>query len=79
MRRQPRLDLSKHNYNFEQFRRYTAAYRKAKRLDDAQSQKFYKMVKYVKANIANERDPLVHKLTQVQGLRADLVDIPEEF
>lgn len=33
MSRQPRLDLSKYNYNFEQFREYTALYEECRKRD----------------------------------------------
>lgn len=48
MRRQPRIDHSKLSYNFEQFRDYTKFFKEAKARDDQASQKFYKLVKYVK-------------------------------
>lgn len=35
MKRQPRLDLSKYNYNFEQFSQYTQLYEQAKKKDQA--------------------------------------------
>lgn len=43
MKRQPRLDLKKHvgNYNYEQFREYTALYDEAKLRDDAEIKHFY--------------------------------------
>ena len=34
MKRQKRSDLSKYNYNFEQFRQFTSFYEKAKKKDD---------------------------------------------
>jgi hypothetical protein len=37
------------------------------------------MTKYVKENIDDKVDPFVHKYTVVDGLRPDLVTIPEEF
>ena len=51
----------------------------AKAKDDEKSKKFYKLVKYVKANIGDEKNPVVHDFTKVQGFRPDLVEIPEEF
>ena len=79
MRRQPRVDLSKLSYNYEHFRKYTKMYNTASVKDKAKSEKFYKLVKYVKANVENEKDPLVHKFTQVDGFKPELIDIPEEF
>lgn len=80
MKRQPRVDLKKQgNYNFEQFKRYTSMFDSAKQLDTQKSERFYKMTKYVKENINDKVDPFVHKYTVVDGLRPELVDIPEEF
>ena len=36
-------------------------------------------MKYVKKNVEKKSDPLVKKFTEVDGLRPDLIDIPEEF
>lgn len=62
-KRQPRIDIEKMNYNFEQYRRFTEDYKKAKVIDDANTSNFYKLVKYVKKNQANAKDPLVYKFT----------------
>ncbi len=78
-KRQPRVDIAKMNYNFEQYRRYTDDYKKAKQIDDANTLGFYKLVKYVKKNQANVTDPLVHKFAVADGFRADLINVPEEF
>ena len=51
----------------------------AKAADDERSRKFYKLVKYVKSNINDEKNPVVHDFTKVQGYRPDLIEIPEEF
>lgn len=51
----------------------------AKEADTKKSERFYKMTKYVKENIDDKVDPFVHKYTVVDGLRPDLVEIPEEF
>ena len=51
----------------------------AKKVDDAKSERFYKMAKYVKANIDKPTDPHVHKFTQIDNLRHDLIEVPEEF
>jgi hypothetical protein len=67
------------NYNFEEFRRYTSMHTQAKKIDDAKSERFYKMAKYVKANIDKPTDPHVHKFTQIDNLRHDLIEVPEEF
>jgi hypothetical protein len=76
MNRQPRVDLSKYNYNFEQFREYTKLYEKAKNKDQEELTQFYKMVKYVK-----EFAPQGEKraLALSKRYRFDLIDIPEEF
>ena len=80
MRRQPRVDFAKTgNYNFEQFTRYTRSYDKARIVDDKKSEHFYKLTKYVKENIDNKNDNLVHKYTEIDGLRPELISIPPEF
>ena len=48
-------------------------------LDDEKSKKFYKLVKYVKANRDNENDQVVKDFTESRGLRPELIEIPEEF
>jgi hypothetical protein len=52
MKRQPRLDLKKTvgNYNYEQFKEYTALYDDAKKKDTEDLRQFYKMVKYARLN-----------------------------
>jgi len=47
-RRQPRIDPTKLSYNYEQYRKYTKTLKVAKEKDDFESQRFYKMVKYIK-------------------------------
>lgn len=47
-RRQPRVDIENLSYNFEQFKRYTKTLKEAKEKDDFESQRFYKMLAYVK-------------------------------
>jgi len=49
MTRQPRLDLSKYNYNYEQFKEFTSLYEEAKAKDREELRQFYKMVKYTLA------------------------------
>lgn len=56
-KRQPRVDQTKLNYNFEQFKRYTKLLDTAVAKDNYQSRRFYKMVHYVKENIDNLDDP----------------------
>ena len=51
----------------------------AKAKDDEKSRKFYKLVKYVKANIGDEKNQVVNHFTKVRGFRPDLIEIPEEF
>jgi len=79
MRRQPRVDPSKLSYNFEQFDGYSQRLWEAKMQDDEKSRKFYKLVKYVKANASNDKDALVRDFTVTRGFRSDLIEIPEEF
>lgn len=50
MKRQPRLDLSSYNYNYEQFKEYTRIYGDAKKKDQEELRQFYKMVKYSREN-----------------------------
>ena len=48
MSRQPRFDLKKHNFNFEEYDRYIDMFERASHADKEASIKFYKMVKYAK-------------------------------
>ena len=79
MKRQARLDPTKLSYNFEQFGKYSNRLWEAKAKDDEKSRKFYKLVKYVRANIGDENNPVVRDFTKVQGFRPDLIEIPEDF
>jgi len=82
MKRQPRVDLKKSgNYNFEQFRRFTEVYETAKEKDDKKSAEFYRLTKYVKDNMDNEKDVLVNMFTSEggKGLRPELIEVPAEF
>lgn len=63
-RRQPRVDPAKLSYNYEQYRRYTKNLQQAKLKDDFESARFYKMLKYVKDNIANPKNPWVHRFVE---------------
>lgn len=76
MTRQPRLDLSKLQYNYEQFREYTALYEEAKKKDDKESREFYKMVKY---SLANKDKGNAAAIAFAKKFRLDLITIPEEF
>lgn len=49
MKRQPRVDLTKYNYNYEQFKKFTQLYDAAKKKDTEELKYFYKMVKYARA------------------------------
>jgi hypothetical protein len=51
----------------------------AREKDDKKSEHFYKLTKYVKENIDNKSDNLVHKYTEIDGLRPELISIPPEF
>ena len=78
MKRQPRLDLKKHvgNYNYEQFREYTALYDEAKLRDDAEIKHFYQMVKYAKLNVGKGDK---HAVEFAKKYRLELIEVPEEF
>ena len=76
MKRQPRFDLSKHSYNYEQFREFTKLYEDAWRKDRTQLTKFYKMVNYVKAN-PDSKDTAAVNFRKKYFI--DLIEIPEEF
>lgn len=78
MQRQPRLDLKKHvgNYNYEQFREYTALYEKAKKRDTEELRQFYKMVKYARLN-KDKGDGSA--MAFAKRFNLDLIEIPEEF
>lgn len=78
MTRQPRLDLKKSvgNYNYEQFREYTALYDSAKKKDTEELKQFYKMVKYARLN-ADKGDKSA--LSFAKKYRLDLIEIPPEF
>lgn len=76
MQRQPRLDLTKYNYNYEQYREFTSLYEEAKRKDDEELMYFYKMVKYSKEN-ADKGDKSA--MAFAKKFRLDLVEVPEEF
>jgi hypothetical protein len=76
MTRQPRIDLSKYQYNYEQFRQYTAFYEEARKKDLEESRQFYKMVKY---SLANKDKDKIAALTFAKKYRLDLITIPDEF
>jgi hypothetical protein len=73
MQRQPRLDIKKQvgNYNYEQFREYTALYERAKKRDTEEQRQFYKMVKYSKANPEN-----ASAISFARKFNLDLIEIP---
>ena len=78
MSRQPRFDLRKHNFNFEDYDRYIDLYEKATNEDHKANAQFYKMVKYARAKIeANE--PNIHVENFAKKYKLDLIEIPEEF
>ena len=79
MRRQPRIKPEELSYNFEQYGRYSKVLAQSTLKDQEQSEKFYKLVKYVKKNIDNKKDSLVRDFTEVDGFVPDLIEIPEEF
>ena len=76
MLRQPRVDISRYNYNFEQFKQFTQTYEKARAKDKEELRQFYKMVKYAKAFEGKDDRAAVNFATK---FRLDLIEIPEEF
>lgn len=78
-RRQPRVDPASLSYNYEQFRRYTKNLTVAKTKDDFESQRFYKMLAYIKKNIDNKKDPQVYNFVVLGGHDPSLIEVPEEF
>jgi len=79
MKRQPRVKIDQVSYNFEQYSRYSNMLASATRKDEIESKNFYKIVKYVKKNIDNPKDQLVHEFTKGKGYVPELIEIPEEF
>ena len=79
MKRQPRVKPEELSYNFEQYGRYSRILARSTLKDQAQSEKWYKLVKYVKKNIDNPKDALVHNFTEVDGYVPEMIEIPEEF
>ena len=76
------MDLRVKNFNFEEFRRYTQIYERARVRDEEKSTEFYKMVKYVQAKLKEDPESLrtnavVKDFAKVY--RADLIEIPDEF
>lgn len=76
MTRQPRLDLSKYNYNYEQFKQYTSLYEEARAKDKEGLRQFYKMVKY---SLAYKDKGDQSALSFAKRFRLDLIEIPDEF
>ena len=79
MRRQPRIDPETLSYNFEEYGQYSKILARSTLRDRHESEKFYKMVKYVKKNIDNKKDSIVRDFTEVDGYVPELIEIPEEF
>eukprot|EP00356_Strombidium_inclinatum_P003886 CAMPEP_0170495566 /NCGR_PEP_ID=MMETSP0208-20121228/17279_1 /TAXON_ID=197538 /ORGANISM="Strombidium inclinatum, Strain S3" /LENGTH=431 /DNA_ID=CAMNT_0010771849 /DNA_START=98 /DNA_END=1389 /DNA_ORIENTATION=- len=84
MTRQPRYNHRAKNFNFEDFYRFTQTYEQARELDEENSKQFYKLVKYVKNQLANSEDPRIAQRNLVvrdflKKYRIDLIEIPEEF
>ena len=71
------------NYNFEQFREFTAMYEQARVKDEKDSKEFYRMVKYVLARTDDNGKPKDQGNLIVRDFlskyQLDLIDIPEEF
>lgn len=72
-RRQPRVDIENLSYNFEQFKRYTKTLKEAKEKDDFESQRFYKMLAYVKKNRNVRGNAVVEKFVNQDGLVPELI------
>ena len=72
-RRQPRVDVDNLSYNFEQFKRYTKTLKEAKEKDDFESQRFYKMLAYVKENRNVRGNAVVEKFVNQDGLVPELI------
>ena len=53
--------------------------KKAHKKDAEKSEKFYKLVKYVKQNKHNLKDSIVLDFVQTKGFDPDLIEIPAEF
>jgi hypothetical protein len=83
MSRQPRATVREKNYNFEQFREYTAMYEAARVKDTENSEQFYKHVKYVKNRVDENGKPKDIGNMVVRDFLAkfqlDKIEIPEEF
>ena len=81
MSRQPRANIRSHNYNFEQFKEYTAMYENARVKDEHDSKEFYKLVKYVaKKTEGGEIDPTNMIVRDfLKKYQLDQIQIPEEF
>jgi hypothetical protein len=83
MSRQPRANVRSLNYNFEQFRQYTAMYETARKKDEKNSEDFYRMVKYVAAKTddngkaLDKTNLIVRDFLRKYDL--NLIEIPEEF
>ena len=82
MKREPRANLQKRNFNFEEFKNYSAMYEQARVKDENQSKEFYKLVKYVAAKTQDGKKAPSHDLIVRDFLakyNLDLIEIPEEF
>jgi hypothetical protein len=83
MKRQPRVNVRAMNYNFEQFRSYTAMYETARHEDKEKSEQFYKLVKYVLARTNEDGTPKEASNLVVRDFlrkwKLELIEIPEEF
>ena len=74
MSRQPRFDLRKHNFNFEEYDRYIDMFEQASKKDKDDSIKFYKMVKYVRSKLeAGETNMAVNDF--VKKYKLDLIEM----
>lgn len=80
MSRQKRFNLGTHNFNFEEYDRYTRMYEEAEALDKDKSTEFYRLVKYVKEKTGTEEartDAIVQDFHR--KFKLDLIEVPEEF
>lgn len=83
MKRQPRANVRALSFNFEQFRKYTAMYESARKQDIQNSEAFYKLVKYVKANVNEDGSPKDNSNLVVRDFirkyQLELIEIPDQF
>ena len=78
-RRQPRVNINKLSYNHEQFKRYTKIFKEAQEKDDVKSERFFKVLQYVKEHRTDEKDELVRQFVEVDGFVPEMIAVPAEY